>query len=60
MVNVLINFIKNNFIPESIIVRDNYSYNLLKEFEEKANIKVKIDKIRVIDVFIDSFMKGKK
>ena len=60
MINVLISFIKNNFIPKSIIVRDNYSYNLLKEFEEKANIKVKIDKIRVIDVFIDSFMKGKK
>ncbi|MBR4496271.1 MAG: hypothetical protein IKP12_03975 [Acholeplasmatales bacterium] len=60
MVNKLIEFIKTNYIPRSIIVRDNYSYNLLKEFKDKANISVKIDKIRVIDVFIDSFMKGKK
>jgi len=60
MVNKLIEFIKTNYVPRSIIVRDNYSYNLLKEFKDKANILVKIDKIRVIDVFIDSFMKGKK
>lgn len=60
MVKNLIDFINHNFIPKAIIVRDNYTYNLLKEFMEKSNIEIRIDKIRVIDVFIDSFMKGKK
>ncbi len=60
MINKLIQFIKNNYIPKRIIVRDNYAYNLLKEFERISGIEVRIDKIRVIDVFVDSFMKGKK
>lgn len=60
MIDKLIEFINNNFVPKSIIVRDNYSYNLLKDFGLKSGIDIRIDKIRVIDVFIDSFMKGKK
>ena len=60
MINNLIDFINDNFIPKRIIVRDNYTYNLLKDFNKLTNLEVKIDKIRVIDVFIDSFMKGRK
>lgn len=60
MIGYLIDYIKTNFIPKRIIVRDNYTFNLLKDFERLSGIEVKIDKIRVIDVFIDSFMKGKK
>ncbi len=58
-INKLIEFINNNFIPRRIIVRDLYSYNLLKDFERISKIELKIDKIRVIDIFIDSFLKGK-
>lgn len=59
-INKLKRWILDNYIPKSIFVRDNYAYNLIKNFCKHLNINLEIKtRLNTIDLFLESVNKKK-